>query len=226
MASDVPPLGAHRCRPLGGRSVHGGVFTEERRDHGDEQRWRLLHRIVGGIGDAAHAEGATTSAGGASGAADSRADRDAGTPDHASTDPCTAPGLLWKTANKTNYLSYPAPASDECIRYNRCAWAGQFAACDGKKTEVWVAAHAIAAVFPSSLGLSLRDLCLRSGDRTLVVTVYDTCSDSDCSGCCSANRGRADALIDLESYTNTRWGVEDGPIQWADLGPTRGPGCR
>ena len=28
----------------------------------------------------------------------------------------------------------------------------------------------------------------------------------------------ADALIDLEWHTNVRWGLADGPIQWADLG--------
>ena len=44
-------------------------------------------------------------------------------------------------------------------------------------------------------------------------------------GCCSENRGRADALIDVEHYTDERWGVEDGPILWADLGPTSGVGC-
>jgi hypothetical protein len=32
-------------------------------------------------------------------------------------------------------------------------------------------------------------------------------------------------LIDVESYTAKRWGVPDGRIQWADLGPTKGQGC-
>ncbi len=36
---------------------------------------------------------------------------------------------------------------------------------------------------------------------------------------------RADALIDVEKFTNARWGVQDGTIQWADLGPTKGGGC-
>ena len=34
-----------------------------------------------------------------------------------------------------------------------------------------------------------------------------------------------DALVDLESYTNARWGLDDGIIEWADLGPTAGSGC-
>jgi hypothetical protein len=59
----------------------------------------------------------------------------------------------------------------------------------------------------------------------MVVTVYDTCGDSDCGGCCTENRGNADALIDLEKYTNQRWGLDDGRIQWADLGPTKSGGC-
>jgi hypothetical protein len=68
-------------------------------------------------------------------------------------------------------------------------------------------------------------LCLRKGTSTLVVTVLDTCGDSDCSGCCTQNKGTADELIDIESYTNDRWGIDDGPIEWADLGPTSGAGC-
>jgi hypothetical protein len=72
----------------------------------------------------------------------------------------------------------------------------------------------------------VHDLCLRSGTKSIVVTVLDTCGDSDCNGCCTRNRGNADALIDIESFTNARWGVSDGRIQWADLGPTRGGGCQ
>ena len=43
--------------------------------------------------------------------------------------------------------------------------------------------------------------------------------------CCTENQGSADQLIDIESYTNERWGVLDGEIEWADLGPTSGMGC-
>jgi hypothetical protein len=142
-----------------------------------------------------------------------------------STAACDAPNLVWKTARKTNYTSYPDPGSAECIEYNGCTWAGQFAACDGKKPEAWVAARSIAAAFPDFNTLSLHDLCLRKGIKTLVVTVLDTCADSDCDGCCTENQGSADQLIDLESYTNERWGVPDGQIEWADLGPTTGSGC-
>jgi hypothetical protein len=139
--------------------------------------------------------------------------------------PCDDPQLKWKSANKTNYTSYPDPGSEECVKYNGCMWAGQFAACDGKKTEDWVSKHAIVAAFPDFQQLELHDLCLRSGSKTIVVTVLDTCGDSDCDGCCTENKGNADELIDVESYTDQRWGVDDGRIEWADLGPTKTGGC-
>jgi hypothetical protein len=139
---------------------------------------------------------------------------------------CERPGLIWKTARKTWYESYPDPGSEECVKYNGCTWAGQFAACEGKKPEAWVESRNIVAAFPGFDALALHDLCLKSGDKTIVVTVLDTCGDADCDGCCTKNQGDADALIDLEKHTNARWGVQDGQIQWADLGPTRGTGCQ
>jgi hypothetical protein len=141
------------------------------------------------------------------------------------TGDCDDPNLVWKSANKTNYTSYPDPGSEECIEFNGCTWEGLFAACDDKKSEAWVSEHDIVAAFPDFEDLELHDLCLRKGSKTIVVTVLDTCADSDCDGCCTENQGNADQLIDLESYTNERWGVPDGPIEWADLGPTSGAGC-
>lgn len=150
---------------------------------------------------------------------------DAASDDAGNASPCADADLVWRTAHKTNYTSYPAPDSEECIEYNGCTWAGEFAACDGKKSEAWVEAHNIVAAYPSFGDLELHDLCLRSGDKTIVVTVYDTCADNDCDGCCTENQGDAEQLIDIESYTNDRWGIEDGRIEWADLGPTRTSGC-
>ncbi len=161
---------------------------------------------------AASGTGGTTGAGGTSGTG--------AVPDYTplSTEPCADPNLTWRTARKTTYTSYPDPNSEECIVYNGCTWAGQFAHCLGVRPESWVASRDIAAVFPDD-GLEGHDLCLRSGERVMVVTAIDTCADSDCDGCCTTNRGTADALIDLESYTNTRWGLADGLLEWADLGP-------
>ena len=59
----------------------------------------------------------------------------------------------------------------------------------------------------------------------MVVLVIDTCADSDCSGCCTQNKGSDNELVDIESYTAARFGVPDGPLQWADLGPTKGDDC-
>ena len=118
--------------------------------------------------------------------------------------------------------SYPAPGSEECIKYNGCAYLGEFAGCDQTESKEWVMSHNIVSVFPDFNDLKLHDLCLKSGSKTIVVTVYDECGDSDCSGCCTDNKGSADELIDVEKYANDKFGVEDGEIQWADLGPTTG----
>lgn len=134
-----------------------------------------------------------------------------------STDRCDNAGLVWKTANKTNYESYPDPDSEECIEFSGCDYIGQFAECDNTMPESWVASHDIVALFPLG-NLGLHELCVRKGAKTMVVTVIDTCGDNDCDGCCTENRGDADALIDMEKYTNQRWGLDDGPIEWADLG--------
>ncbi len=138
---------------------------------------------------------------------------------------CSAAGLAWQTGKKTNYTSYPDPGGEECIKYNGCMWAGYFAGCNGQQSEEWVEATNIAAVFPFG-DLSGHQLCVKSGETVIIVNAIDTCGDDDCDGCCTQNRGDADALIDLESFTNQRWGLIDGPVQWADLGPRVNPICR
>jgi hypothetical protein len=140
---------------------------------------------------------------------------------------CDAPTLVWKTGSKTNFTSYPEPGSDECIKYSGCLYEGQFAGCAKTETLAWVMSHNIVAAFPDFTALKLHDLCLKSSSgKTIVVTVLDTCGDGDCGGCCTQNKGSADELIDVESFTNARWGVSDGRIQWADLGPTKTAGCQ
>jgi hypothetical protein len=140
---------------------------------------------------------------------------------------CDAPTLVWKTGSKTNFTSYPEPGSDECIKYSGCLYEGQFAGCAKTETLAWVMSHNIVAAFPDFTALKLHDLCLKSSSgKTIVVTVLDTCGDGDCGGCCTQNKGSADELIDVESFTDARWGVSDGRIQWADLGPTKTAGCQ
>src|SRR5262249_37873424 len=121
--------------------------------------------------------------------------------------------------------SYPAPGSDECVKFSGCKYEGLFAACDKKASKAWVMAHNIVSAFPDFDTLKLHDLCLKKGSRTIVATVLDTCGDNDCGGCCTQNLGNADQLIDVEEFTNDRFGVKDGPIEWADLGPTKSDAC-
>jgi hypothetical protein len=137
---------------------------------------------------------------------------------------CDSPRLVWQTGKKTHYTSYPEPGSEECIKYSGCKYQGMFSACgDQRKSLDWVKSHNIAAFFP--LGdMALHTICIRAGGKTMEVTIYDTCGDHDCNGCCTRNRGRADALIDLESFTNARFGARDGSIEWADLG-IKGASC-
>jgi hypothetical protein len=124
----------------------------------------------------------------------------------------------WQQANLTWYTSYPDPGSEECIVYNGCTWAGQFAALDGVQPESWVAANNIAAVHSKDFEqYKLKTLRLRKGSAEIDVKVYDMCADSDCSGCCTANSASTGFLIDLESYTAERFGVWDGTVEWRCL---------
>jgi hypothetical protein len=189
---------------------------------------------AGGSSGSGNGSGGSTSSGGSSGAGGKGGSGSGGTAGAAGSGGagggaatgCDAPGLVWKTGSKTNFTSYPAPGSDECIKYSGCLYEGQFAACNKTETLSWVMSHNIVAVFPDLGALKLHDLCLKSGTKTIVVTALDTCGDSDCNGCCTKNKGTSDELIDVESFTDARWGVPDGKIQWADLGPTKGQGCQ
>jgi hypothetical protein len=192
--------GAAGVAALSGAGGHGGQAAASR---------------GGASGDAQPIAGSSGGRGGGSGG------------DAAASDRCSDAALTWKSGSKTTYTSYPEPGSDECIEFSGCQYEGQFAACDGVKSEAWVSQHNVVAFFPDFSSHQLHDLCLRErdGSNAIVVTVYDTCGDNDCDGCCTQNRGSADALIDVESYTDQRWGVPDGRIEWADLGATSGQGC-
>jgi hypothetical protein len=129
-------------------------------------------------------------------------------------------GLTWRTANLTNFESYPDPGSDECINFNGCKWSGYFAFVSGKQPESWVMANNIAAVHSKDSGAyKLKTLRLRQGTKTIDVKVYDMCSDSDCNGCCTqnANRGGHNFLIDVEKYTMQRFKTGSGVVEWACL---------
>ena len=129
-------------------------------------------------------------------------------------------GLPWRKANLTHYTSYPERGSEECIRYSGCYWEGKFTAYGDyeKKPPAWVEAHNIASVrFDHFNDLAFHTLRVRSGKHELDVVVYDSCADSDCSGCCTRNSRETGFLIDLEVHTADRFGVYDGVVEWACL---------
>jgi hypothetical protein len=124
----------------------------------------------------------------------------------------------FRRANLTNFESYPDPNSEECIKYNGCMWAGQFAGVDGVQPESWVMAHNIVAVHSKDFAkYKLKTLRLRQGTKEIDVTVYDECADSDCDGCCTANSAETGFLIDIEKYTMQRFGSGDGVVEFACL---------
>ena len=129
-------------------------------------------------------------------------------------------GLTWRTANLTHYTSYPEQGSDECINYSGCYWEGKFTAYGDyeKKPPAWVEAHNIASVrFDHFNKLAFRTLRLRAEKQEIDVVVYDSCADTDCSGCCTRNSRETGFLIDLEVHTASRFGVYDGVVEWACL---------
>jgi len=127
--------------------------------------------------------------------------------------------LMWSGATLTDFESYPAPGSDECVKYMGCQYQGMFAGYpDQVKSEQWVMEHNIASVhekdFYKYVGRTLR---VRKDGQTIDAVVYDECSDADCNGCCTRNAMPSGFLIDLEKYTFQRLGVTDGQAEWACL---------
>lgn len=121
----------------------------------------------------------------------------------------------WHKAALTNYESYPAPGSEECLAYNGCQWTGQFYGIDGVQPEPWVKAHNIASVHLKDWPwLGMKRLRLRQSFRQIDVSVIDACADSDCDGCCTQNLGGDGYLIDLEKFTMQRFGSGDGIVQF------------
>jgi hypothetical protein len=171
----------------------------------------------GGTASAGTSQGGTTAAGTSAGGASSSA----GTTSAAGTSNGGGGGEVigeWNQANLTNFESYPDPGSEECIEYNGCTWAGQFAGIDGTQTEQWVMEHNIAAVHSADFEqYKLKTLRLRMEGDEIDVVVYDECSDDDFEGCCTANSSETGFLIDVEKYTMQRFGHGDGIVEWVCL---------
>jgi hypothetical protein len=128
--------------------------------------------------------------------------------------------LEFRSANLTNFESYPEPGSEECNDFSGCQWAGRFAFVDGQQSEDWVRSHNIVAVHSDDAdAYALKTLRLRADGNEIDVVVYDMCSDDDCEGCCTRNasRGGIGFLIDIEKYTMQRFGLGDGVVEWACL---------
>ena len=127
---------------------------------------------------------------------------------------------IWRKANLTHYESYPAPDSPECIEYNGCTWAGQFAFIEGQQTLQWVMQHNIIAIHAKDARkYKLKTFRIRQGNKQIDAVVYDCCADSDCKGCCTANAnsGNIGFLIDMETHTLERFNGDDGVVEWICL---------
>ena len=172
----------------------------------------------GSSGSGSGGSGSSSSSGG-SGGSSSKAGS-GGTPSSsgggAGADPA---GVVWMQASLTEYESYPAPGSPECVQYSGCLYEGQFAALPGKQSEAWVMAHNIVSVHSKEFAkYELKTLRLRKNAHEIDVVVYDECADSDCSGCCTQNAKPSGHLLDLEKYTAQRFGVPaDGQVEWRCL---------
>jgi hypothetical protein len=227
-----------KCLEVAGEATGDGAAVDQWKcGRGDHQRWR----ITAGSGgrqqlQAVHSERCLEVAGGsgAKGAALEQracASRDSQqflftqvTDDGQTDPPPSGPpagnpgsGLTWRKANLTWFESYPDPGSEECIEFNGCTWAGQFAFA-GKQSPSWVMSHNIAAVHSKDANTyKLKTLRLRQGSKQIDVTVYDMCADSDCSGCCTQNSRSTGFLIDVEKYTAQRFGTREGIVEWACL---------
>ncbi len=127
----------------------------------------------------------------------------------------TAKPSPWQKATLTNFTSYPAPNSDECLNYNGCKWAGYFAGVQGQKSKWWVKRHNIISVHEKDFNrLKGKTLQLRKNGKYFNATVYDKCANSDCNGCCTRNAKPSGNLIDLEVHTASRFGFFNGQIEW------------
>ena len=126
-------------------------------------------------------------------------------------------GTQWYQATLTHYTSYPDPNDyEECVLYSGCKYQGQFYGLGGPaKSEEWVKNNNIIAIHAKDWGwLGLKNIRIRQGEKEIIATAYDLCSDSDCAGCCSNNLGDNDFLIDIEKYTKQRFGSGSGTVSF------------
>lgn len=128
----------------------------------------------------------------------------------------------WSKANLTSFESFPVPGSEECVKYNGCAYPGMFEFVGGAQTLDWVKSHNILAIYANDINkYALKTLRLRLNGKTIDAVVYDKCSDDDCKNCCSINAGKGglNFLIDMEKYTIERFGSfgDEAVVEWQCL---------
>ena len=130
--------------------------------------------------------------------------------------PLDTPG--YEKATLTEFESYPT-SDEECEEFSGCDYEGYFSAFPGEqKSEEWVSQNNIAAVHSDDFDdYVFKTLRLKYGSKEIDVVVYDQCLDSDCDGCCTRNKEKSGFLIDLESYTSKRFGVDNDFIEWKCL---------
>lgn len=124
-------------------------------------------------------------------------------------------GTEWRSANLTYYSSYPDPNDFECRTASECPWMGKFKGVQDKQPESWVKQNNIIAVHSRDYEwLKGKTIKIKQDEKEINATVYDECSDADCKGCCSANLGNENFLIDMEKNTMLRFGNHYGSVQW------------
>ncbi|XP_037049505.1 uncharacterized protein LOC119083802 [Bradysia coprophila] len=142
-----------------------------------------------------------------------------------------------KKARLSNYCSFPpcckdkkikppytaaekksCPGKTECTDYNGCAYQGDFSFCGENKSHDYVVNTNIVSFFSTHGDIGKykkKTLRITQGSKTIEAIVCDTCSDSDCKGCCTKNAGKSGYLIDMESNTYARFGGSDGEVTWS-----------
>lgn len=125
-----------------------------------------------------------------------------------------------RMASFTWYISYAAccpdnenydPEADttECDLYSACDYPGLFAGFEEQVSLEWVQSHTLVAFFDTNYPTiaewreryANKIIRLTRGEITVDALIADTCADSDCGGCCTANASPSGALVDMEYWS-------------------------
>lgn len=134
----------------------------------------------------------------------------------------TVVNSAWKDAALTGYTSWVDQYSKEATDFNGWQWRGNFAYLDtssfpdNRLPEAEVSKNNIVSFYTTEhksagpyAGKCIEVKNPKNG-KTLLATILDTCSDSDCpnnngGGCCTTNASKGGGiLVDMERYTLQR----------------------